>query len=416
MRNVTKRVGKNGVSYRIKISNGYDINGKQIVRSMTYNPDSGMTNKQIEKEVERQAILFEDKVRRGFAIDENMRFAEYAERFMAIKEIAPKTRERYKELLIRINQAIGHIRLGKIQPMHLQAFYADLKNIISKKTKQPLADRTINHYHRLISAILSHACRAQVISRNVARREYMEAPKFQEEEPNYLDDVEAKHIAELLLDEPDIRKKTAIILLIYTGYRRGELCGLEWSDVDFKNHIIHTRRNSQYIRKVGIITKAPKNKSSIRPMKLPPVVFTLLEEYRQWQRIERVKNGDRWNPEIDIIMPDGKGFKTVRVKNDRLFTTAVGKPLFPDTINFWIEKFREKNQLTEFTPHTLRHTNVTLQIAAGVSVRTIAARAGHSKTSTTTNIYSHAIKSADEAASQAIDSILTSAPSEEKNG
>ena len=57
--------------------------------------------------------------------------------------------------------------------------------------------------------------------------------------------------------------------------------------------------------------------------------------------------------------------------------------------------------------HSLRHTNITLLIAAGVPLRTVSYRAGHAQTSTTANIYSHAIRTADEMAADVIENILT---------
>ena len=77
-----------------------------------------------------------------------------------------------------------------------------------------------------------------------------------------------------------------------------------------------------------------------------------------------------------------------------------------DIINFWIEKFIEKYNLPRFTPHSLRHTFATLQIMAGVNIRTVQARTGHAQASTLTDIYAHAIKTAEELATEALDNML----------
>jgi integrase len=328
---------------------------------------------------------------------------DYAKKFMEVKEMSPKCRERYEDLLKRINPAIGHIRLEKLQPMHLQEFYNNLREIISKKTKEPLSDKTVLHHHRFISSVLAQATKSQIIPRNIASRDFMDAPKVAKKEPLYLDDKEAQEVVSLLLADDDIRLKTSIMLLIYTGVRRGELCGLEWKDVDFENQIISIHRASQYVSGKGMITKNPKNDSSIRSLKLPPDIFSLLTEYKQWQLKLRLKNGDRWHNELDVNFINGRGYRAEKIKNDRIFTTSDGGLISPDTINYWLDAFRKTNNLKEFTPHSLRHTNITLQIAAGVSLCTIAHRAGHSQTSTTANIYSHAINTADEMASQALE-------------
>ena len=79
MANIQKR----GDTYRIRVSCGYDVEGKQITRSMTYKPEPGMTKKQIEKELERQAILFEEKCQSGLYLDSSIKFAAFSEKWFS---------------------------------------------------------------------------------------------------------------------------------------------------------------------------------------------------------------------------------------------------------------------------------------------------------------------------------------------
>jgi hypothetical protein len=65
MATITKREGKKGTTYYIRGYEGYDVNGKQIVRSMTWKPSLGMTPKQIEKALKEQAILFDQQIQNG---------------------------------------------------------------------------------------------------------------------------------------------------------------------------------------------------------------------------------------------------------------------------------------------------------------------------------------------------------------
>ena len=66
-------IQKRGTSYKITVSSGYDLSGKQIRHTMTWSPPDGMTKKQIQKEVNRQAVLFEEKVRTGQVLDGNIK-------------------------------------------------------------------------------------------------------------------------------------------------------------------------------------------------------------------------------------------------------------------------------------------------------------------------------------------------------
>ena len=75
-------IQKRGDTYRIRVSAGYDSSGKQIMKSTTWKPAPGMTPKQIQKELDRQAVLFEEKVKSGRCMDGNIRFQDFAERWV----------------------------------------------------------------------------------------------------------------------------------------------------------------------------------------------------------------------------------------------------------------------------------------------------------------------------------------------
>lgn len=472
MANITKREGKKGVSYLIRVLSGYQSDGKQIIKSTTYTPTHGMTAKQISKAVNEAAVLFEKRVKDGYVLDGNTRFSDFAKRWIdeyASKQLAPKTLERYKSLLVKINITIGNIRLDKLQPHHLQKFYNNLgedginegsifyvpqidlgKLILEKRLKRIkmsqetniatstissvckgnkvrketaetickylgivlnesfqeirlrscLADTTILHYHRLIGTILQTAVQWQVIHDNPARR--VKPPKVPKLEAKYLEDTDLPAILEALSKER-IRWRTMVLLLLYSGVRRGELCGLDWKDIDFENKIIHIRRSIQYVVGLGVITKGTKNISSNRVIKLPEDMFFVLKEYKAWQNSIRLKIGDYWHDEIKVTYADGSKEIT---KNDRVFTQENGLTIFPDSITQWVNEFVKKNRFPKFTPHTLRHTNISLLIAAGVPIRNVSQRAGHSQLSTTSNIYAHAIKTVDEIAAEAIGNAL----------
>lgn len=214
--------------------------------------------------------------------------------------------------------------------------------------------------------------------------------------------AEYSMIAELI--EAPIKWRTIAILFLYTGYRRGELAGLEWSDIDFKNMKISIKRTSQYVNGMGIITKTTKNKKSFRTTDIDESCAMILKKYRTWWLEERLKMKDIW-PEY-ITIKDVNGH-TKQVKNDRLFVQNDGTPIFPDSITKWISKFSDKYGIEHFTPHNLRHTNVSLLFANGVDVRTVADLVGHAQTSTTLNIYAHVMASTKQAAALKLGEAIT---------
>ena len=119
---------KNNNSYEIRVSCGYDVSGKQKFQQMTWKPDEGMTPKQIEKEVNRQAVLFEEACKKG-QITANVKFEEFAEQWFqeyAKLNLRNTSYEKMKQLPPRVYPAIGHLRIDKITGRHIQQFIMTL--------------------------------------------------------------------------------------------------------------------------------------------------------------------------------------------------------------------------------------------------------------------------------------------------
>lgn len=463
-------IEKRNNAYRIIVSCGIDTNGRQIRKRMTWTPEKGMTAKQIEKEVQIQAALFEERCRTGVTLDSNMRFKDFSEMWIEDrkKDLKPKTLARYRGMLPRINAAIGHLQLDKIQPLHLRQFYANLSeggiradtkyklnidfNEYLKSNKlsgaavskasglptttitafkkgsnvsyesalkmceymkkpigelftpigsdKPLSSKTVLHHHRLISSMLSSAVEWGILFSNPCDR--TKAPRVEKKDPRYLDEEQVAMLF-ALLDNESFDYRIMIRLLVFTGLRRGEMLGLEWKDIDFKNRIMTIKRESLYLPDLGIYDDTTKTESSDRVFKVSQTVIDDLKEYKIWHLEQRLRMGDRWH------------------ESDRLFTTSEGLPFNPDTLSSWFSDFMKAHSdvLPYVSIHSLRHTNTTLQIAAGVPITTVAMRLGHANPTTTAKIYAHAIRSADEAAADSLEDILAptkKAARKRKNG
>jgi integrase len=377
-------IQKRGKSYYFTVSCGYDTKGNQVRKTKTWMPDSVLTPKQLEKELQRQVILFEEQVKTGQSADGNIKFADFIDKWITEhceKQLQPKTISENKKLLKRIIPTLGHIRLDKLKPLHFQQFYNNLQEPgMNEKTGGFLSANTISHYHRLLSSMLNTAVLWGMIPNNPLK---IKPPKIEAKESSYLDDEQAVKLLDAL-DTESIVYRTMITLLLYTGARKGEVLGLEWKDIDFDNSLLSIVRSSQYISKQGIITKEPKNKNSIRSIKVSGDIIALLQQYKKWQEEERLKCGDRWND------------------TDRLFTQWNGTPMHPDTLPTWFDKFLKRHGLPDINIHGLRHTCASILIAQRVDIRTVSKRLGHAQPSTTSNIYSHQIRSADEAASDVL--------------
>lgn len=138
-----------------------------------------------------------------------------------------------------------------------------------------------------------------------------------------------------------------------------------------------------------MIEKEPKTGTSKRTLAVPEVLIETLKEYREGQINRRAELGD------------------YMLENDYLFTQENGKRLYQSTFTGWLNKMLREANIDHYSLHSLRHTNITLQIAAGVPIVTVSARAGHARTSTTSDIYAYALRSTDRLAADKLGSIFS---------
>lgn len=458
-------IEKRGCAYRITVSAGYDTQGRQIRKHMTWSPAPGMTEKQIQKELERQKVLFEQEVLSGKVLDGNIRFQDFAERWFtdyAEIHLRSLTLQRYRQLVKRTYAAIGHIRIDRLQPHHLIAFYkalgqenadidckrtvkADLKAILSNRgltyralaekaglgirtvkaaaggesvsdntanqicralqmpkselfkatetNAHKLAPKTIKHYHAFISSIMERAVKWGLVNGNPCHR--VDAPKTKKRDIDCFTVEQSITFLEKLSAEP-LEYQAIFNILLLTGMRRGELLGLEWSDIDFKNRTITIQRTSQYTPAKGIYTDSTKTEQSKRTVSAPESLMDLLLRYRWEQSQRRVALGDKW------------------VDTDRLFTKWNGEPMHPNSPYTYLQKLLKKYDLPKVSLHSFRHTNATIMINSGTDIRTVSGRLGHSQTSTTLNIYAHLLQKADKAAADVVSNALIKTASESK--
>ena len=389
--------GKN--SYRLIVHEGYDLNGKPLRHTKTVHGTK--------KDAEVELAKFVTEVQNGLVVDgKSLTFSEFTEiwkRDYGSKELAPSTYKRYCRILeTRLLPYFGHFYINKLKPTDIMRFYDLLsndtqiirkKNNNGKKTLRPLSGKTILEHHRLLRAMLHKAVYWQLIVANPVER--VQPPKAKKPKRRYYDDEQTKVLLENLetLSEDQIKYKVAIILTVFTGVRLGELMGLEWTDIDFKNGIVNINRASQYLADKGVFTKVPKTESSIRDVAIPDFVVSLLDEYKLWYEDQKSLYGELWT------------------NSNRLFVQNDGKPMHPSTISKWFVKYIEQIGLPVINFHGLRHTNATLLISQNIDVAVVAARLGHAQITTTFNFYVHPIISHNRKAGNVLENLLLPAKS-----
>ena len=441
---IEKRQGKNGVSYRISVSCGIDGNGKQIMRRMNWKPDKSMTQRQIEKALARAAADFERSVEHGFLLDQKQTFAEYAAYVIDLKErtgVRPRTIDRYQELLVRINKAIGHMKLSDLRPQHLNAFYKNLgENGIRCSNERgviriDLADwLKENHISRAELARRSHVSpstmTATVQGKSISREKAEAIAAAMGES--------FKRVFEVSRDTTPLASKTILEYhrLISTIMAQAEKEMLiPYNPAAKATPPKVSKKEPDYYQpeEMDEILAALDN----APLKWRTLTYLLIDTGCRrgeaaglmWSKVDLdaaiitidrallynakrgvyegpPKNGKsrtiKLAPETIELLRQHKaeqnGVRLVLgdrwVESGYVFTQENGDRMNPDSITDWLNKFSKANGLPHIHPHAFRHTAASTMIANGIDLVTTANELGHANATTTATIYAHQIGTA----------------------
>lgn len=258
---------------------------------------------------------------------------------------------------------------------------ADVKDLFTTETNSaPLSPKTIREHHRLISTVLRQAVKEGLLASSPADRATL--PRLTQHEANYYQADEVKKILHALQREP-IQWQAAIMLLLVTGIRRGELCGLKWDDFDEEHALLHIQRAVYYRSGVGTYIDTPKSRKSVRWIRLTPDTVAMLKDYKKWQDEEKQR--------VRSALQSDEGW----IDEDFIFAGERGGCMNPDTVSQWCRRWTERVPgLPTINPHAFRHTLASLLIYGGVDEVSVSRQLGHAQTSTTANIYAHQIAEA----------------------
>ncbi len=465
-RNCYENKGVNGeiISYRFYYSGKDPITDQPKQYTKTWKVPKGLSHKEVELQKKKFEIEFinecEKKSLGLYSQEKHLTFEEYStkwnERIMLRNEESFNYYERSKYALSIINQHLGRFYLNKITPSMIQNFIDYLcertytkEIVVVKKSIYELVDlkelkksqlsrkcgierhtlelaskvgsrvsmktaKTISGYFkvpltkyfevskeevkyskasndgikRILSTVLAEAKREQLIEHNYASREYIKPLTGTTKEKEIFTEEECREFVRCVLKEKNFKVKTTMAILIFLGLRRAEICGLSWSDIDFDKQTLCVRRNRVYTKTFGIQTKDTKTSSSKREIKMPNLLVNILLEYKEWYEEQKLIHGDLW---------EGK---------DSLFLRDDGKPMHPSSVEHWTRDFCLTNGLKLIPPHSIRHTCITMQIIAGVPLKVVSKRAGHSDEKITLSVYTHALKSQDDQAAEIYNNYL----------
>lgn len=362
-------VAKKGSRYYAVIYEGSDpMTGKQRHRWFA----AGATRKEAEK-------LLAELVKRhhdgDYRAPERITLADYLrDRWLPAKraQIKFSTWDSYRRNVdIHVAPRIGHIPLQKLAPEDLDSFYASLM-VDGRRNGAGggLSPRTVRIIHGMLRKALADAQRKGTVTRNVA--DLADPPKprgYQRKEMRIWAPEQLKQFLEEIQGH---RLYPAFFLAANTGMRRGEVLGLRWDDVDLDNARLSVRHGLLNVA-YELVLSDVKTAAGRRTVDLDERTIAVLRSWRRAQLQERLACG----------LP--------REEDGVVFATAEGKPTHPDLFSQIFDRHVKKSTLPRIRLHDLRHTHASILLKAGVPVKVVSERLGHSSPAFTMTVYQHVL-------------------------
>lgn len=424
------QVRKKGESYYITVTAGRDSSGKKKNEYATFVPDPSKTKKQNERDLELFVSDFEYRVRNGMTCDgRKITYRDYIKNTWipnyADKHLESTSKDRCVTSLDRnILPVIGDKKLSEIKALDIQKVYDRMQEegYIKNGKQYPYAPRTVKRTHQVISTTLQQAVYWQLIDSNPCRR--IRPPKV-------VKTAEVKHFSlEHVQDFFSFMEKPYTVtfrgrkkkdgsassehteihavheqikimmhIALFGGFRRGEMVALKWDDIDFKKCTIEINKTAIRTKEDGqIIKPTPKNYSSIRTVDIPEHVIKMLRAYKKRQREYRLQLGTYWEGDNYVFIQD----------NGRMMDLSTPNNEFKKIIARYNKDSDKEKKLPDITLHGLRHTCATLMIAGKVDIKTVSGMLGHADTSTTIDLYAHALQEQYKKASSVLDNMVNS--------
>lgn len=244
------------------------------------------------------------------------------------------------------------------------------------KTEYKLSDKTVKEYMNVVSGVFTQARKAHMVEFNPV--DNICKVKVVNTKQDCLTPNQINAILSALVNEP-IHWKAMAYVMIFTGFRRGEVCGLTWDEINFetnaitaKNEILSDTNGKMYFKSY------PKSSHSERTVLVNSKVIGLLQNYKQW----REEHGG-----TDVESEDWKQYHLIFIN------PITGKPYSPDSFNRYLKRLAQRYDLPSMIhPHAFRHAVATAMLEKGVDISDVANTLGHESPEVTRRVYDHTIK------------------------
>jgi len=293
------------------------------------------------------------------------------------RKIRPTTRRGYEShVRLYLRPQLGRILLADLRPHHLDAMYSDL---LAGEGRGPA---TVQRIHATLRTALNAAVKRRLIPWNPAM--HVELPAAEKPDTAVWTSQQLGHF----LDEVAGHRLYALFHLVaLAGLRRGEALGLRWVDIDI---VATNLRVVQQLLDTGgeLRFGPPKTRSGVRIVPLDAGSIEVLRQHRVRQNEEHVAWGDAW------------------VDRGLVFTRENGEMIRPDYLSHLFVRLATEANLPPIRLHDLRHTSASLALAAGIPMKVVSQRLGHSSIAITADLYTHVVPAVAQDAADRIAAVV----------
>ena len=361
-------ITQRGDKYRVCFDYGIDREGNRVRKYRTFDTKRDATRAFNEHKV---------KMDKGTQImPSEYTFAQWLDYWykdIILPQIEETTAYGYRGMIENyLKPQLGEIRLQKLTARDIQQYYTWLMD------EKKLSPNTVIKHHNLLTNTLNAAERQEYITKNPMRA--VSPPKKRQREAKF---YTPEQLGILLDKAVGTRLELPVFICAYLGLRRGELCGLRWSDVDLEHKTI-TIENTRTQAGKKEIEKGTKTASSTRTLYLPDTLCDMLKAAKENQQACRAE------------------YKNAYDDNDYVVVMEDGRPFRPNYLSELFSKFLVDNDLPKIVLHELRHTFASLYNQAGIPAYNIGKALGHSTPATTQKIYMHLL---DQTHTQAVEGV-----------